>query len=387
LVSEPTWLAERRKASAAAFEKLPLPTRQDEDYRRSDLRRLDLKAYTPDGAAPPELSAAPEGVIISTLAEAAERHPDLVRPYLEDDRVGADEDKWSAMNGANWKHGVFVYVPEGVEVSVPLHATWTHPGGNAAMFPRTLIVAEPWSNVTVVDDMQGGGDGGFAAPVVDVVAREGAAVRYYHLQNWSPQVWNFARERLFAKRDASIHLLQVALGSRFTKAYIHAHLDEPGVNAELVGLTFIGGKQHVDHSTLQNHRSGQTLSDLLFKCAMLEEARSVYGGLIAIHPNAQRSDAYQNNRNLLLSPNARADSLPMLEIMANDVRCTHGSTTRSVDEEEVFYLQSRGLPRAQAERMLVEGFFADVLDKIPLADIRERLEAAIGEKIARLSFG
>ncbi|HEV8638876.1 MAG TPA: Fe-S cluster assembly protein SufD [Chloroflexota bacterium] len=389
---EPAWLRERRQASLAAFERFPMPTRQDEDYRRSDLRRLDLNAFAPDGAKPPKLKGADnKDVVFCTLAEAVERHPDLVRPYLEDGRVGADEDKWSALNGAFWTHGVFLYVPSGLEVTVPLQATWTHPGGNKATFTRTLVVADEWSNVTFIDDFasaaSASADPGFNASVVDVVAKEGAAARYYHLQNWGTGVWNFSRERFFGKRDAALNLLQVALGSRFTKAYVHAHLDEPGVNAELLGLTFIGGKQHVDHSTLQNHIQGQTLSDLLFKCAMLEQARSVYGGLIAIRPNAQRSDAYQNNRNLLLSPTARADSIPMLEIMANDVRCTHGSTTSSVDEEEVFYLMSRGLPRAQAERMIVEGFFANVLEKIPLVPIRRRLEQAIDEKIARLRFG
>ncbi|HEY3082377.1 MAG TPA: Fe-S cluster assembly protein SufD [Chloroflexota bacterium] len=386
---EPAWLRERRQASLAAFERFPMPTRQDEDYRRSDLRRLDPNAFALDGARAPKLKGVDnKDVVFCTLAEAVRRHPDLVRPYVEDARVGADEDKWSAMNGAFWTHGVFLYVPSGVEVAVPLQATWTHPGGGKASFTRTLVVADAWSNVTFIDDFgSASADPGFNASVVDVVAREGAAVRYNHLQNWGTGIWNFSRERLFGKRDSAINLLQTALGSRFTKAYIHAHLDEPGVNAELLGLTFIGGKQHVDHSTLQNHIQGQTLSDLLFKCAMLEDARSVYGGLIAIHPNAQRSDAYQNNRNLLLSPTARADSLPMLEILANDVRCTHGSTTSSVDEEEVFYLMSRGLPRAQAERMIVEGFFANVLEKIPLAPIRHRLEQAIDEKIARMRFG
>jgi Fe-S cluster assembly protein SufD len=389
--AEPAWLRDRRRASLVAFEQFPMPTRQDEDYRRSDLRRLDLKAFAPDGAKPPKLKGADnKDVVFCTLAEAVQHHPDMVRPYLEDDRVGADEDKWSAMNGAFWTHGVFLYVPAGVEVALPLQAIWTHPGAGKATFTRTLVVADEWSNVTFIDDFASAGagtDAAFNASVIDVVAKEGAAVRYNHLQNWGTGVWNFSRERLFGKRDSALNLLQAALGSRFTKAYVHAHLDEPGVNAELLGLTFIGGKQHVDHSTLQNHRQGQTLSDLLFKCAMLEDARSVYGGLIAIHPNAQRSDAYQNNRNLLLSPTARADSIPMLEILANDVRCTHGSTTSSVDEEEVFYLQSRGLPRAQAERMIVEGFFANVLEKIPLAPIRHRLEQAIDEKIARLRFG
>lgn len=422
---EPDWLRARRRAAFATYQRLPVPTRQDEDYRRTDLRRLDLNEFRP-AAAPPAGALAPaiqtllgaegeagradggaviqengttvqsrladelaaQGVILCSLAEAVERHPDLVRPYVEHARIGADEDKWSAMNSAFWTGGTFVYVPSGVEASLPMRGIVAGSGAGSATFTRTLIVAEAWSSLTYIDDYLSLDDGaGFNTTVVDVVAKEGSSVRYCHVQNWGTGVWNFERERVHASRDAAVNLLQIGLGSRLTKSYVHGHVDEPGVSLELLGLVFIGGRQHVDHSTWQNHRAGQSMSDLLFKVAVLEEARSVYGGLISIDPGAQRSDAYQNNRNLLLSGSARADSIPMLEIRANDVRCTHGSTTSSVDEEELFYLQSRGLPRAEAERMIVEGFFSQVTDRIPLEGVKERVAAEIEKQINKLRFG
>ncbi|TAK25997.1 MAG: Fe-S cluster assembly protein SufD [Chloroflexota bacterium] len=430
-LNQPEWLRARRHAAFDLYERLPMPTRADEDYRRSDIRRLSLDQYAPvavstkmarsprslppaaralfggaskrggaDGGDLVQIDGSPayahladdlaaKGVIFCSLCEAIQKHPELVRPWLEDERVGKAEDKWSALNGAMWSGGSFLYVPSGVEAALPLRAAFIHATPEAALFSRSLVIADDWSNVTYIDDYlsTAAPDApGFNASVVDVIAKEGAAVRYCNLQNWGTGVWNFSRERFFGKRDSSINILQVALGSRFTKAYVHAHLDEPGVNAELLGLVFAGGNQHIDHGTLQDHIVGQTLSDLLFKVALTDDARSVYSGLIAIHPNAQRSDAYQNNRNLLLSDTARADSIPMLEILANDVRCTHGSTTSSVDEEEVFYLQSRGLPRVQAERLIVDGFFASVLERIPLLSVRDRLAHAIGEKVASIGL-
>jgi Fe-S cluster assembly protein SufD len=422
---EPDWLRDRRLTSYANFLRYPMPTRADEDYRRTDLRRLDLNAFGPPvdpaGEPPAELPAAvsavlgdasndgglvvqqggatlrsslsdelrDKGVILCSLSEAVTSHPDLVRPYFEHDRVGADEDKWTAMNAAFWTGGVFVYVPSGVEATLPLRAVFAASGDGQATFARTLIVADEWSQLTYVDDclsLDGAEAAGLNAGVVDVVARQGSSVRYCHVQNWGTGLWNLERGRFFAGRDAAVNLLQIAFGSRLTKSFLHAHLDEPGVSAELLGLVFIGGKQHIDHSTLQNHRAGQGMSDLLFKCAAVEDARTVYGGLISIAPGAQRSDAYQNNRNLLLSDTARADSIPMLEIQANDVRCTHGSTTTSVDEEELFYAQSRGLPRADAERLIVEGFFSQVTDRIPLEGVKERIAREIEQQINRLSF-
>jgi Fe-S cluster assembly protein SufD len=424
---EPEWLRDRRLTSYANFLRLPTPTRSDEDYRRTDLRRLDLNDFSPavdrtgavasndalpasvrgvlgDGgdeggvlvqqndatlhaALGDELRA--KGVIFCSLAEAVERHPELVRRYFEDERVGADEDKWTAMNAAFWTGGVFVYVPSGVEATLPLRAVFAASGANGATFGRTVIVAEEWSQLTYVDDclsLDGAADAAFNTSVVDVVAKEGSAVRYCHVQNWGAGVWNFERGRVFAHRDSAVNLLQIAFGSRLTKSFLHANIDEPGVSVELLGLVFIGGKQHIDYSTLQNHLAGQSLSDLLFKCAITEGARSVYGGLISIAPGAQRSDAYQNNRNLLLSESARADSIPMLEIQANDVRCTHGSTTSSVDDEELFYLQSRGLPRADAQRLIVEGFFSQLTDRVPLEGVKQRIAREIEQQIGKLKF-
>lgn len=407
-LNEPSWLRERRLEALATFDRLPIPTRADEEYRRTDLRRLRLEEFAPgDGGTgvPAAVQAVlgdkgedggvlafnngtlvhssvqADGVVLCSLEEAVRTHPELVRTHF-----GADDDKWSAMNSAFWTGGTFVYVPNGVEATLPLRAVYAQAGDNTATFHKTLIVADDWSNVTFVEDDLSIGGAGFNASVTDVVAKEGSAVRYCHIQNWGTGVWNFERTRFHAKRDAAVNVLQVGLGSRLTKSFVHAHMDEPGVSCELLGLVFIGGKQHIDHSTLQDHRAGHCISDLLFKCAMLENARSVYGGLIRIAPGAQRSDAYQNNRNLLLSSTSRADSIPMLEILANDVRCTHGSTTSSVDEEELFYLRSRGLPKAQANRLIVEGFFSPVVDRIPLEGVKDRLAGEIERQINRLSF-
>jgi Fe-S cluster assembly protein SufD len=419
---EPDWLRDRRLTSYANFLRYPMPTRNDEDYRRTDLRRLDLNAFAPGvegamaGELPPSVAAVlgdagkdggvvvqqgattlrsslaeelrAKGVILCSLAEAVRSYPDLVRPYFEHERIGADEDKWTAMNAAFWTGGAFVYVPSGVEASLPLRAVFAASGAGQAIFARSLVVAEAWSQLTYVDDCLSTdrSEAGLSAGVVDLVAKEGSAVRYCHVQNWGASVWNFERGRFFAHRDAAVNLLQIAFGSRLTKSFLHANIEEPGVSVELLGLVFIGGKQHIDYSTWQNHRAGQSISDLLFKCAAVEDARTVYGGLISIAPGAQRSDAYQNNRNLLLSGTARADSLPMLEIQANDVRCTHGSTTSSVDEEELFYVQSRGLPRADAERLIVEAFFSQVTDRVPLEGVKERVSREIEQQINRLSF-
>ena len=429
---EPAWLLDRRLAALDLFERTPVPTRAEEDYRRTDLRRFNIEEFVPvvgqratvpsattrglspsiravlgstsrkgavDGGTIVQQNGttlfqtlsqeiADKGVIFCSLAEAVERYPDLVRPYLTDERVGGDVDKWTSMNSAFWTGGIFVYIPKNVEVTLPLRNVLAQ-SGSGATFTKTLVVAEAWSTVTYLDDCLSIGETSrpaFNTSVVDVVAGEGSAVRYCHIQNWGTNVWNFERERFFCKRDAAINTLQVGLGSQLTKSYVQTYIDQPGVSAEMLGLVFIGGKQHIDHTTLQNHIAGQSMSDLLFKCAMLEQARSVYGGKIVIAVGAQRSDAYQNNRNLLLSSDARADSIPMLEIEANDVRCTHGATVSAVDAEELFYLQSRGLPRAEAERMIVEGFFSPVIDRIPLISVRERLAHEIAVQISKLKF-
>jgi Fe-S cluster assembly protein SufD len=408
LHGEPDWLRARRREAFAAYERLPVPSRSDEEWRRTDVRGLDLESFEAferaDGAAPAdpiddvagvlrqrgsepgivELDPGVEalGVLFMPLTQAAREHPDLVRRHLFSE-VRPDRDKLAALHAALFSGGTFLYVPDGVAVEKPLVSQFWSSGGGAAVLPHTLIVAGSGSSFNYLDE--------FLSPDLDrpaltsgsaeVVAGEAAAVGYLSLQRWGRHAWQFADQRVRAERDATVRLVAVGLGGRFSKNRIEASLAGPGATAELKALFFGSERQFFDFHTLQQHRVGHTTSDLLFKGALRDEARSVYAGLIRIEPNASRSDAYQANRNLLLSKSAKANSIPMLEILNNDVRCTHGATVAPIDPEHLFYLESRGIPAATAERMIVHGFFGEVLDRIPVAQARELVESELEARI------
>jgi len=409
LHGEPEWVRARRREAFAAYERLPMPSRSDEEWRRTDIRGLDLGAFEAfergDGSAPTDPiedtagvlrqrgsepgvveldpAVAARGVMLMPLSRAVTEHADLVRPHLFSE-ARPDRDKFSALHAALFSGGTFLYVPDGVAVERPLISQFWSSGGGAAVLPHTLIVAGRGSSFNYLDE--------YLSPDLDrpaltsgsaeVIAGEGANVGYLSLQRWGRHAWQFADQRVRAERDATVRLVAVGLGGRFAKNRIEATLAGPGASAELKALFFGSGQQFFDFHTLQEHRVGNTTSDLLFKGALRDEARSVYAGLIRIDPGASRSDAYQANRNLLLSKAARAHSIPMLEILNNDVRCTHGATVAPVDPEHLFYLESRGIPAATAERMIVHGFFGEVLDRIPVQQARDlvehELEARIG---------
>ena len=408
LHGEPEWLRARRREAFAAFERLPLPSRSDEEWRRTDVRGLDLDAFEPferaDGAAPgdpiedtagvlrqrgsepgrveldPEVAR--QGVLFMPLSQAAVEHPDLVRRHLFAE-VRPDRDKFAALHAALFSGGTFLYVPDGVTISKPLVSQFWSSGGGAAVLPHTLVVAGRGSSFNYLDE--------FLSPDLDrpaltsgtaeVFAGEGAIVGYVALQRWGRHAWQFADQRIRAERDSTVRVVAVGLGGRFAKNRIEASLVGPGATAELKALYLGSGRQFFDFHTLQQHRVGNTTSDLLFKGALQDEARSVYAGLIRIEPGAARSDAYQANRNLLLSKTAKAHSIPMLEILNNDVRCTHGATVAPVDPEHLFYLQSRGIPGSTAERMIVHGFFGEVLDRIPVQQARDLVEQELETRI------
>jgi Fe-S cluster assembly protein SufD len=408
LHGEPEWVRAARRDAFAAYERLPIPSRSVEEWRRTDIRGLDLGAFEAferaDGAAPAdpiedaagvlrqrgsepgvvELDAdvAARGVLMMPLSQAVREHPDLVRPHLFSE-ARPDRDKLAALHAALFSGGTFLYVPDGVAVERPLVSQFWSSGGGAAVLPHTLIVAGPGSSFNYLDE--------FLSPDLDrpaltsgsaeVIAGEGANVGYLSLQRWGRHAWQFADQRVRAERDATVRLVAVGLGGRFAKNRIEATLAGPGASAELKALFFGSGQQFFDFHTLQEHRVGNTTSDLLFKGALRDEARSVYAGLIRIDPGASRSDAYQANRNLLLSKAARAHSIPMLEILNNDVRCTHGATVAPVDPEHLFYLESRGIPPPTAERMIVHGFFGEVLDRIPVQQARDLVEAELEARI------
>jgi Fe-S cluster assembly protein SufD len=408
LHGEPDWVRARRREAFAAYERLPLPSRSEEEWRRTDLRGLDLDSFEPferaNGAAPSapiadtagvlrqrgsepgavELDAevAARGVLFMPLSQAVREHRDLVERYLFTE-VRPDRDKLSALHGALFSGGTFLYVPDGVTVEKPLVSQFWSSGGGAAVLPHTLIVAGRGSSFNYLDE--------FLSPDLDrpaltsgsaeVFAGEAASVGYLSLQRWGRHAWQFADQRVRVERDATVRLLAVGLGGRFAKNRIEATLAGPGASAEMKALFFGSGHQFFDFHTLQQHQVGSTTSDLLFKGALRDEARSVYAGLIRIEPNATRSNAYQANRNLLLSKTAKANSIPMLEILNNDVRCTHGATVAPVDPEHLFYLESRGIPAGTAERMIVHGFFGEVLDRIPVQQARDLVEQELEARI------
>lgn len=325
---------------------------------------------------------AEKGVILTDLATAAREHPELVREHLGG-AVGPEAGKFQALNGALWTAGVFLYVPKGVELEHPIRVgRWIDEAGHA-YFPRTLIVAEAGSRVAYIDDF-GSPDfdeTALSMGAVEVFAGQGAQVQYVGLQRWGRGVRHVSQQRTIAQRDANLDTLVVNLGASVARIDMAASLQGPGARSDMLGLYFAHDDQHFDHNTRQDHVSDHATSDLLYKGSLYDETRAVFRGIIKVFPGAQRTDAYQTNRNLLLSGKARADSLPNLEIEADDVRCSHGATVGQLDAEEMFYLRSRGMSKEDAERLVIFGFFGEVLERLPLPEVVDELKEAVSEKI------
>jgi Fe-S cluster assembly protein SufD len=318
------------------------------------------------------------------LESAVRQYPDLVQKYLGT-AVTNETGKFAALNAAYWTGGVFIYVPRDVKVEVPFRAyRWVGDAGTA-VFGRTLVVAEPGAEVAVVDELASGDFGrtAFYDGAAEIFAAEGATVVYTAAQRFGRGVVHLQTDRFWAGRDAKITMLYSTLGGDFARVDAQCAMRQPGSHVDLLGIYIGQGDQHFDHETLQDHVAPHASSNLLFKGALDDESRSVFRGLIRVHPKAQRTDAYQTNRNLVLSAKARADSLPNLEIQADDVRCSHAATVGQLDEEEIFYLLSRGVPKAEAVRLVVFGFFAEVLDQLPLEGVRGELLRAVERKLAR----
>ena len=419
---EPGWLREQRLAAYEAFAAAPMPDTRSEEWRYTDIQRfLNLESLELAREAKPvsglaELPAGlralleaagessarlvqvdssvvyrelPEalrakGVILTSLDQAVQDHPELVERHLAT-AVNAEEGKFAALNTALWTGGTFLYVPKDVRVEIPIRSFRWIEGAKGSVLGRTLIVAEPFSEVTVVDEAgsadleeQTLSNGG-----AEIFAAEGARVTYVSLQRWGRGVVHLTTDRLVAGRDAKITTLYTTLGSDVTRADVRCRLQAPGAHVDMLGLYLAEGTQHFDHETLQDHIAPHASSNLLFKGSLLDESRSVFRGLIRVHPGAQRTDAYQTNRNLILSNAARADSLPNLEIAADDVRCSHAATVGQLDEEEIFYLRSRGIPKAEAMRLVIFGFFGEVLDQLENEEVRTELVRAIEKKVYR----
>jgi Fe-S cluster assembly protein SufD len=370
------------------YRALPMPTTRDESWRFTDLKGFDPDALASNGHRPAavlptmldldvagratvtsagiEIADAPEGIRFELLDEAHERLGQL---------VGTDE-KFAAHNAALWEHGLLVHVPRGVELEKPLYVRVSAP------FWRLLVIADEGSRFSLVEEYVSASEGeAYSNAVVELFVEQGAKLEYVSLQNLSRETWHFGSHHARVGRDAELDWVAGGFGSKRGKTRIQNDLAGPGATSRVTGAYFADGTQHLDFDTFQEHIAPSTTSDFAFKGGLRDHATAVWRGMIRVEKDAQKTNAYQENRNLMLSETAHADSIPGLEILANDVRCTHGATLGQVDREQLFYLMARGLSRSEAERLIVRGFFQDVLDRIELAPVREALGAALEARI------
>ena len=410
---EAEFLTKYRSKAWEAFEKAEIPQINEEAWRRTDIRKLEASIFQvadgdsevsiPEKLLKPvsdkgvggQITLSPsganifldqelkqKGVIFTDLKTAAQKHPKTLEKILGQ-IVKFDEDKFTAMTAALVKTGVLLYVPKGISVDKPLQSLFWGSGVGLAHFSHILVWLEDLSLATYLHEFASNNEDGqtLHSGIVEIYVGKGANLNFVEIQSWGNQVWNFTHERARVESDANLDWVVGALGSHLTKNFSEINLVGGGASGRLAGFYFTDGEQHLDHDTQQNHLAPNTTSDLLFKGALKDQSRSVWQGMIYVAPGAQKTDGYQSNPNLILSNDARADSIPGLEIMADDVRCTHGTTVGKIDPNEVFYLNSRGIPSKDAERLIVEGFFDPILKKIPFELVRERMRKVVIDKL------
>ena len=432
----PAWWLDAKRAAYERFAGMPLPRRTDENWRFSTISSLNLDGYAlPEAAGAgwriPQLdfesagsltfvnnrlvgktaisaALAAQGVIVTTLGEALQKHGDILKQHFmaQTQRLGSE--KFASLHTAFVADGAFIYVPRGVELPHPILVVHGVRGDAAAVFPHTLVIAEDRATACVVDfftaledasplsrligkiegaapaatrdglrALVGAGSPALAVGASDLYAGHGAKLTYVSVQNWTRETLAFQFNSKIVRRDAHAQSVSLHLGGRQARYESHSQLQAPGASSEMLALTVANGAQEFDQRTLQIHQAPNTTSNLLYKNALLDTARTIFSGLIIVDPDAQKTNAYQSNRNLMLSDGAEANSLPGLEILANDVRCTHGATTSRIDPEQQFYLQARGIKPAVAHELLIAAFFEDVLKRLD----HEKLHAALARLI------
>lgn len=417
--NEPAWLREFRAKAWEIYESLPMPTTEEEAWRRTDYRHIKWETAgvltRPNGKGVeviPAENRAPligneqggliawvdgrlvhqelnrvmqaKGVLLMDLRQAAAEHEALVRENFFTKAVKPEEGKFAALNAAAWTHGVFVYVPKNVHVELPLHSIFYNTQTGASL-GHVLVVVDRGADLTFLQEYLSpdGTDHASYIGATELLVGEAANLKYVSLQNWGHHTFEFSHQRGRVGRNGQLDWVVGTMGGKLTKAFLEIELDGEGAWSRMSGMYFADGTQFIDHDTLQVHHAPSTTSDLLFKGALTGDARSVWQGMIRVMPGAQKADGFQANRNLIMRPTARADSIPGLEIEADDVRCTHAATIGKLDEEPVFYLQTRGVPRLEAERLIVNGYFWDVLERIPFEDVQTRLLQDVDRKLLK----
>ena len=411
----PAWWQQRKAAEWDKFQSLPMPDRTDEDWRFARIKSLQFDGYTEPqpideegkrlleerSLLPTEVSGvlifvndqlvsfqavdptlAEKGVVWKPLSKAVEENSDLLEKHFMSQPIELGSEKFSALHGALCREGSLLYVPKGVEIEKPFVAYHWVSGEDASIFPHTLLIADEMAKVTLVDYFASDkpDNRNLAIGVNDLYAGQGAKATYLSAQSWSLNSLAFHLNSTQAFRDAFITSLNLHLGGNLARTESHSQILGENAHTEMLSLTVASGEQQFDQRTLQTHYKGHSVSDLLYKNALFDNGRTIFSGLIKVVEEAQQTDAYQTNRNLLLDPSAEANALPGLEILANDVKCSHGATTGQIDEEQLYYLLARGIPKKEAYKLLTYGFFEEVLEKLEISEIQEHFRDLIRAK-------
>jgi Fe-S cluster assembly protein SufD len=423
---QPSWLTTQRRAAFQAFEKLPLPSRRDVDWQRfdpavRDALNLDKISLPLNGTRsitetltplPADLSQ--KGVVFCDIATALKKHGDLVREYLgKSTPLGRGEPpgKFEALHAAFWNAGAFLFVPRGVQVTVPLEVTYQFQGKDVAGFPHTLVVVEQGAEATLVQKFIGGTGvspvdqkiktGGTPVPLsqtpsthqpinpslhasgTEVFVKEGGRLHYISLQNFDKSVFDFTVKRAHIARDAEIDWVVGMFGAAFQRYDIECVMEGEGGTSFMYGVGVGDDRQQFGQFTKQHHTTGNTVSDLMFKNVLRDHAVSNYAGLIKVEKNANGTNAYQSNKNLVLSDGVKCDTRPILEIESNQLRCTHGATVGRLDENQIYYLRARGLDEMQAKQMLIEAFLEPVLARIKVESVYKEFAELVHNKVTQ----
>jgi Fe-S cluster assembly protein SufD len=411
--NEPAWITEARRAAFETYSDLLIAELDPEEFKRVDLRIFNAARFHPtaEPADTSEISTlladeteyggsighvngqtthasirediAAKGVLFGDLQTLLTQHRELLEPYFMKQAVKPSADRFSAWHAAFWTSGTLLYVPKGVDVELPLHSLIAHSKDGVADFGHTLIIVEDEARATLLEETTSANDSlsGLHVGCVELIVGRYANLRYVQLQNWNQKSWHFAHQAGNVDSEGSLQWTVVGLGSRLSHIHQDINLTGRSATAEVNGVTFASDRQKISYYTQQHHKAQGTHSDLLYKEVLRDESRVIWRGMIKVDEAAQQTDGYQRSDALMLSADARCDSIPGLEIEADDVRCTHGATTGRVDEEQIFYAQSRGIMENEAMHMIVEGFFQQVYDRIPIEVVRETLSRTVQKKL------
>ncbi|MCF7803774.1 MAG: Fe-S cluster assembly protein SufD [Candidatus Marinimicrobia bacterium] len=423
---EPAWVKEQREAAYNTWEELPMPTTKDEEWRRTDISHIDFGAFTPytdvNGEAVTSVEELPDatkdlvqssdqrggllyqgdsevqltkisedlrekGVIFTSLEQAVKEHPELVKEYLFTKVMTPQYSKFAALNGAFWSGGAFLFVPKNVEVDIPFEALFTVNKPNAVLAQHNLIILEENASAQFVEVFRSANDEikTLHNGISEVFLNDNARMNYTSIQSYNQETYDFSNKRAHIGRDARMTWVVSNFGSKLAKNHIDSVCAGEGANADALGLYFLDNTQHLDTGVLLKLETPHTTGESIFKGALKDKSRSVFQGLIKIDRDAQLTEAELENKNLLLDKGARADSIPVLEIEADDVKAGHGATVGRINDDQMYYLRSRGLSKQQAERVIISGFFKDVTKHIGSKSTKDLIDRLIQEKIEKIA--